>query len=136
MTDQWDRFAARNRELSFEDFSFVDTVEVSTPSESYTAGEGYSTSFTSQGIFDVELSAPDETPERGEGGTTLEADLVAHVRDTLPSNLPNGLTEYGDSGEAAARFDPTDIAGVYEVSDVQDELNGLLRVGLVAVDER
>lgn len=136
MTDQWDRFAARNRELSFEDFSFVDTVEISTPTESYTAGEGYSTTFSSDGEFDVELSAPDETPERGAGGTTLEADLVAYVADDLPSQLSGGLTEYGDSGEAAARFDPVDIDGVFEVSDVQDELNGLLRVGLVAVDER
>jgi len=134
MSDQWTRFSARNRDLAQEDLGFEDNVELFVPTESYTAGSGYSTSYSSEGIFTWEISAPSSMPDQTEGGTTISADLIAHAPDSVLDDLPNGLTEYGESGEAPVRVEPQDSPITYEVSTFDDERNGVLRVELVEVD--
>lgn len=136
MSSQWDRFSKRNRELVQEDLGFSDNVEVFTPSESYTAGDGFTTSYSSEGLYDWELSQPSSMPDQDAGGTTVSADMIAHAPDDILTNLPNGLTEYGESGEAPARVEAQDSNIMYEVSTFDNERNGVLRVELVEVDER
>ena len=132
---QWTRFQERQRQLAQSDLGFEDSVEVFIPTETYVASKGYTTSYSSQGIFDWEISRPSSSPDQDAGGTTIEADLIAHAPDTILDELPNGLTEYGDSGEAPARVSPEDSPLTYEVSTFDDERNGVLRVELVEVDD-
>jgi len=136
MTNQWERFSLRNRDLAQEDLGFEDNVDIQTPTESYTAGKGLSTAYSSEGTFSVELNAPSSTGEQSEGGTTQTADLIAHVPEDLPGQLSGGLDGYGESGDAPARFAPTDEDNVYEVVTKDPERNGTIRVELAEVDER
>lgn len=136
MSDQWERFAKRNRELAQEDFGFEDSVVIETPTESYTAGKGYSTTYSSEGTFSVELNAPSSTGDQSEGGTTQTADLIAHIPDDLPGQLSGGLDGYGDSGDAPAHFLPVSESDRYEVVTKDPERNGTIRVVLSEVDTR
>lgn len=133
MTTQWDRFQARNRQLAQEDLGFEDSVVIATPTESYTPGAGYTTSYTDENggdPFDCETSLPSPEPDVDAGGTTETADITFHIRD----DLSFGLTGYGESGEATARFKPVDTSKVYEVVTVEDERNGVLRVTAEEID--
>lgn len=132
---QWDRFSERQRRLTQEDIGFSDSVEIFVPTEMYVAGKGYTTEYASDGIYSWEISRPSSMPDQDAGGTTISADLIAHAPDTVLDDLPNGLTEYGESGEAPARVEPQDSPITYEVSTFDDERNGVLRVELVEVDD-
>lgn len=134
--NQWERFSKRNRELAQEDFGFEDSVVIETPTETLVDKKGYVPSYTDQGTFSVELNAPSSSADQSEGGTTQTADLIAHVPDDVPGQLPNGLDGYGDSGDAPAHFLPVDEDDTYEVVTKDPERNGTIRVELAEVDER
>jgi hypothetical protein len=111
------------------------------PSESYTAGAGFGVAYpdSPDTTLPGRIETPNSAPERERSGTTVAADVVVRVRDDTDITW----TGYGESGDASVRVAPDDAGWgvqawgttawgaptpVYEIEDVIDGQNGLLRL--------
>ncbi len=128
MTSQWSRFESSagrtNRALGAE------PIDVYEPSESYTAGDGWSVTYPSSPTTTTEGEAvpPESDPNVDEGGTTQTADLGVYV----PADSGVAWTDYGESGEAVTRVE---IDGaMYEVEAVDEQFDGRNRLACTEVD--
>jgi hypothetical protein len=130
MTDQWDRFAdSAGRTL--DALGFDSNVEVYQPTEEYTPGDGYETTYpdapttTLDGALDPPSSSPDIDP----GGTTETADLVVYVR----ADVGIQFNDAGDTGEAKTGLEVDGLQ--YVVDDIDDQQDGFLALGCDEVDQ-
>jgi hypothetical protein len=127
MTDRIDRAIRRvhDRDLSNT------TIEVYEPSESYTAGEGFSVSYpsTPDATYTARVSSVSRSPDRDDGGTTAEADAVVTVRDDTGQTW----TDFTDEREAPVELVDTADGTRYEVEAVTDPHNGLLELEVAEV---
>ena len=132
MTTPFDRFKQRQRELVQDALEWTDNVTIYTPSENYTAGEGYSLSYpdTPDLTIDCALMTPSEASQREDYGTYTDTDLVAEIPSDVPDSLTDGLDGYGESGEGLARFEVTETGEIYEVETIENPQNGILVIGL------
>lgn len=103
------------------------TIDVYEPTESYSAGEGYTVTYpdspTESGI-PARADSPQPSSDRDTGGTTSEVDQVYRVRDDARSTW----TGFGEDGEAPARIEDTDTNTTYVVQTPVDERNGIIRL--------
>ena len=122
MTDRIDRAMRRvhDRDLSNT------TIEVYEPSESYTAGEGFSVSYpaTPNATYTARVSSVSRSPQRDDGGTTAEADAVVTVRDDTGQTW----TDFTDELEAPVELVDQADGTRFEVEAVTDPHNGLLEL--------
>jgi len=142
MTSQWSRFESSagrtNRALGAE------PIDVYEPSESYTAGDGWSVSYPSSPTTSTsgEVVPPESDPNIDTGGTSQTADLNIYVPwfagygvdgyDEVDYGSGIQWTDYGESGEAATRVE---IDGaMYEVEAVDEQFDGRNRLACTEVD--
>jgi hypothetical protein len=107
------------------------SIEVFEPAETYTAGEGFSVSYsdTPTASYDARVVSPAARADRDTGGTTAELDAVVVVRDDTGQTW----TDFTAEREAPVEFvDPADGTR-YAVERVVDPHNGTLELEAVEV---
>lgn len=115
------------------------TLEIYSPTEAYTAGEGFSATYPDEP--DTTVPARVETPsgeaERDRGGTTSDADATIRVLDEPGFDEGEygadgfgtlAYTEYGEDGEAPARLRDVSTDTMYELRHWESAHNGLLLI--------
>jgi hypothetical protein len=127
MTDRIDRAMRRvhDRDLSNT------TIEVFEPSETYTAGEGFSVTYPASpdATYTARVSSVSRSPQRDDGGTTAEADAVVTVRDDTGQTW----TDFTDELEAPVELVDQADGTRFEVEAVTDPHNGLLELEVAEV---
>lgn len=105
------------------------TIEVFEPSESYTAGEGFTVSHPSSpnASYEARVVSPASRADRDRGGTTAELDAVIIVRDDTGQTW----TDFTDEREAPVEIVDTADGTRYEVERVIDPHNGTLELEVV-----
>jgi hypothetical protein len=109
------------------------TIEVFEPTETYTAGEGFSVEYsdTPDATFDVRLSSPSATTDRNRGGTTGEIDATVSIRDDVGQEF----VDFTDELQAPVEIRDSADGTRYEVESVTDPHNGLLELDVVEVPD-
>jgi hypothetical protein len=99
------------------------TIEVYEPSESYTAGDGFTVTYpdTPDAQYSARVAAPASRADRTEGGTTAEIDAVVTVRDDTGQTW----TDYTAEREAPVELVDTADGTRYEVEALVDSHNGI-----------
>jgi hypothetical protein len=107
------------------------SIEVFEPAETYTAGEGFSVSYsdTSTASYDARVVSPAARADRDTGGTTAELDAVVVVRDDTGQTW----TDFTAEREAPVEFVDTADGARYAVERVVDPHNGTLELEAVEV---
>jgi hypothetical protein len=107
------------------------TVEVFEPTETYTAGDGFSVEYpeTPTDSYAARVSSVSRSPERDVSGITAEADATITVRDDIGQTW----TDFTDELEAPVQVVDTDTGIRYEVEATTDQHNGLLRLEVAEV---
>lgn len=127
MTDRIDRAMRR---VHARDLSNT-TIDVFEPTESYTAGEGFSVTYPASpnASYSARVSSVSRSPDRDDGGTTAEADAVVTVRDDTGQTW----TDFTDEQEAPVELVDQADGTRYEVEAVTDPHNGLLELEVAEV---
>jgi hypothetical protein len=127
MSDRIDRALKRVHRRELQNT----TVEVFEPTESYSAGEGFSVTYPDvpDNTLDVRLSSPSASTDRDPGGTTGEIDAQISV----PDDVDQEFVDFTDEEEAPVELRDTADGTRYEIEAVTDPHNGLLRLDVTEV---
>jgi len=130
MANQWDRFAD-SASRTLDALGYENNVDVYQPSETYEAGEGYSTSYPDSPTDTINgaLEPPSTDPDVDAGGTTESVDLTVYVRE----DVTIAFNDAGESGEAKTGLIVNGTQ--YVVDSVDDQQDGFLELGCDEVDQ-
>lgn len=128
--DQWDRFDA-SAPRQIDELGFSDNIDVFEPTETYTAGEGFSTTYpgSADQTISGEVVPPSADPLVQENGTLAEKDLMVYVDD----DTGLAFTEYGESGESSAKLSISGFDDDFRVEERNDQLDGYIQLGCVEI---